>query len=69
MGKPVIEKLRTNEIGPDDEIKVTYTVGINRNLIIAMLGKRLPYPKKPGKRLVDYLEKRASKILETGGII
>jgi hypothetical protein len=63
MADPVIEKLRSQALYADDEITVTYTVGINRNLIIAMLGKRLPYPPKPGKRLVDYLEKSGLKRL------
>jgi len=68
MGKPVIEKLRTERLYVDDEIKVTYTVGINRNLIIAMLGRRLPYPVKPGSRLLGYLEKSGlGKLLTAKG--
>ena len=65
MGSPVIETLRKQSLLEDDEIKVTYTIGINRNLIIAMLGRRLPYPGKPTRRLLDYLkilEKRSGVI-------
>ena len=68
MGKPVVEKLRSHALLAGDEIKVTYTIGINRNLIIAMLGRRLPYPVNPGKRLLDYLKKSGVKILEKSGV-
>ena len=67
MGKPVIETLRRQALDPEDEITVTYTVGINRNLIIAMLGRRLPYPVKPNGRVLDYIKKSGVKILEKGG--
>ena len=68
MGKPVIEKLRAQELYEGDEIAVTYTVGVNRNLIIAMLGRRLPYPPKPGSRLLGYLEKSGlGKLLTAKG--
>lgn len=66
MGKPVIETLRRQSLMEADEIKVTYTVGINRNLIIAMLGRRLPYPGKPNSKLLNYLKKSGLKILEKG---
>ena len=68
MAGPVIETLRNKSLLDDDEIKVTYTIGINRNLIIAMLGRRLPYPVKPTTRLLNYLKKSGIKILEESGV-
>ena len=67
MGAPVIDTLRRQSLYEDDEIKVTYSIGINRNLIIAMLGKRLPYPAEPSKRVLDYLKEAEFKISEKGG--
>ena len=71
MGKPVIEKLRAQALYAGDEIIVTYTIGVDRNLIIAMLAKILPYPKKLDKKmLVDKgLERKAAKILGLKGVI
>ena len=66
MAKPVIETLRSQPLLKDDEIKVTYTVGVNRNLIIGMLGQRLPYPKKPTDKLLHYIKESNIKILEGG---
>ena len=69
MAGPVIETLRNKSLLDDDEIKVTYTIGINRNLIIAMLGRRLPYPAKPTNRLLNYLKESGVKILDKSGVI
>ena len=67
MAGPVIETLRNKSLLEADEIKVTYTIGINRNLIIAMLGRRLPYPAKPTGRTLDFLKKFGPENLLKGG--